>query len=636
MSGIAGCLSSDETRTSPSSLLEGIEVLLHALEHRGRKTSDAWQGPGCALGARVFPTTPEALAENQPLVDGESGRVLVWDGRLDNRDELLDSLARSGEKPSDAELVLRAFNRWGEDCPTRLVGDFAFAVWDGRSRTLYAARDPLGLRPFFYYADAVRFCFASETQALRRLPVVPGEVDEVTISEFLVWWTDFPQPERTFFRSLHRLLPAHWLRWSAKRLELHRYWEIDPNRQLRWRYRDYIEQFGALLSQAVASRMRSAGGVGIFLSGGLDSASVASLASRHPKSDGPLHAYCLQLLDHRDESPLAELVARQAGMEFHRLPYSAESYLQGLEAHIQRLAMPFTDEGWVYERNLFARAAADGCNVVLTGDGGDELFTFAWGYAADLFRNLRARAVLTDLGRFSRYYGCSRFAMSWRAVPYLLPQRLHKIWKFSRWRKAPPWINPALADRTDLLRRLRQIRSRRRFDSISADLDHHILTRGRMILVNERRELTCTHQGVELRCPFYDRRLVEFMLALPWDVKVKEGRVKPFLRETPGLLPEALRNLPQKSDYSNVNEVLIRNRDHAALRELFRLPPIDAARYVNLRKAQATCEAFLAGDNSRLRPTWVFTCFLLWLKNFSAFARNRPTTGSLYRVALEG
>ena len=190
-----------------------------------------------------------------------------------------------------------------------------------------------------------------------------------------------------------------------------------------------------------------------------------------------------------------------------------------------------------------------------------------------------------------------------------------------RWGKAPPWINPELASRTDLLRRLRQVRPRRPFDSFSAELDCYILTRGRTVLVNERRELAAAHQGVELRFPFYDRRLLEFMLAVPWGEKVTNGVVKPFLRETPGLLPEALRNLREKADYSGVNESLMRKGDHAALRELFRSPPTEVARYVNLRKAQQTCEAFLAGDNNQQRPTWVFACFFLWLKNFGSDAR---------------
>jgi asparagine synthase (glutamine-hydrolysing) len=615
MSGIAGCVSRGETRSSPTPLLAEVEVLLDALKHRGRRIPGVWQGPGCALGATLTATTPEALTEEQPLVDRVSGRVLVWDGRLDNRDELLALLAHPGERPTDAELALRAFNRWEKNCAQRLIGDFAFAVWDPRSQTLSAARDPLGLRPFFYSADAVRFYFASEIQALLRLPAVPREIDEWMVSEYLVWWTDFPQPERTFFRSVQRLLPAHWLRWTPKGLESHRYWEIDPERHLCDGRKDYLEQFASLLSQAVASRMRTPTRIGVFLSGGLDSASVASLASRHNSSADPMRGYCLQLLDHRDESPLAEQVAQRAGIEFQRVPYFAESFLDGLETHIERLAMPFVEEGWVHERNLLARVAEDRCNVILTGDGGDELFSFAWGYVADLLRSFRMRALVGDLGRYARYFGSSRSQMMWHAVPFLMPRSLLKAWKHLRWRKPPAWINSELARRTNLIQRLRQIRSQRSFHSLSAQMDHHILTRGRMILVHERRELAAAQLGIELRFPFLDRRLLEFMLAVPWEEKVKEGRVKPFLRDMPDVLPDAIRNLREKANYGEVNEFLMRRGDHAALDELFLRPPAEAGRYVNLQKAKKACRAFLAGDNAQQRPTWVFACLYLWLKN---------------------
>src|SRR5712692_1952593 len=257
MSGLAGILTAGGEATPPATLCPEFQQMMASLAHRGRDATATWKGAAGLLGALALHATPESARERQPLEDPTSGLVIVWDGRLDNRDELLAQLASPGEQPGDAALVLRAFARWNENSAPRLLGDFAFAVWDPGRSTLFAARDVFGVRPFFYSAGPGRIYFASEVQALARLTSVSAEVDDEIAGEFLLGWTDFSRVHRTFYRHIERLPPAHWLRWSAGRLELERYWSADPGRRVRYpRREDYAAEFGRLFKQAVECRLR--------------------------------------------------------------------------------------------------------------------------------------------------------------------------------------------------------------------------------------------------------------------------------------------------------------------------------------------------------------------------------------------
>src|ERR1700693_1624451 len=294
MSGLAGILTVGGEAAAPASLFPEFEQMMASLAHRGGDATATWKGRGALLGALVLHTTPESAGEHQPLEDAESGLVIVWHGRLDNRGDLLSQLASTGEQPGDAALVLRAFKRWNENSVARLLGDFAFGVWDPGRSTLFAARDVFGVRPFFYSAGPGRIYFASEVQALVRLSGVLAEVDDEIAGEFLLGWTDFPRVNRTFYRQIERLPPAHWLRWSDGRLEIERYWSADPARRVRYQHReDYAEEFGRLFNQAVECRLRSSSGVAIFLSAGLDSGAVCSAAAKLVRPGSGLRAYSL-------------------------------------------------------------------------------------------------------------------------------------------------------------------------------------------------------------------------------------------------------------------------------------------------------------------------------------------------------
>jgi asparagine synthase (glutamine-hydrolysing) len=270
MSGIAGIYSADG-RPADLNILDRMTDVMSA---RGPDGEGHWNGVGVALGHRMLRATPESRREAQPLCDDAGGLSLTLDGRLDNRDELIALLEAEGLRDqTDAELILRAYQKWGEQCPKKLLGDFAFAISDKRRQQLFCARDHLGLRPFYYHSDGSRVIFASEIQALFEDRTVVRRPNLISLGCHLMDLSTAPRD--TLYEGVYRLPAGHSMVVNREGLRESRYWDIDPANEIRYRAdADYYEHFLALFQRAESCRLRTTGAVAILLSGGLDSGAV--------------------------------------------------------------------------------------------------------------------------------------------------------------------------------------------------------------------------------------------------------------------------------------------------------------------------------------------------------------------------
>ncbi|MCM3901866.1 MAG: asparagine synthetase B, partial [Pyrinomonadaceae bacterium] len=265
MSAIFGMHYLDDRPVPRSYLARMSEVLAH----RGPDGSRLWCDGTVGLGQRMLWTTPESLNESLPFQDSSGDFVITTDARLDNRDELISNLDSSGLKVkgiTDSELILAAYRQWGECCTEKLLGDFAFAIWDKRERILFCARDHFGVRPFYYYSSPTKaFVFASEMKAVFALPEVPYELNEVRLGDHLA--DVFVEDESTFYRGILRLPPAHSMTVSRGRVSTRRYFALDAELEVRLGSDDeYAEAFRELFTKAVGCRLRATGPVGVMLS----------------------------------------------------------------------------------------------------------------------------------------------------------------------------------------------------------------------------------------------------------------------------------------------------------------------------------------------------------------------------------
>lgn len=512
MSGICGIVHLDGAPCVPGEL----ERLTTFLDARGPDAHRTWTRGQAGFGHTLLRTTDGGEADPQPCtLDGE-----VWltsDARIDGREELARELHAAGRHvstgASDAILILQAYHAWGTDCARHLIGDFAFALWDGRNKRLFCARDHFGVKPFFYASVNGCFVFSNTLNGVRVHPKISSRLDELAIADFLLFERN-QDPGSTVYADVRRLAPATCLTATASGVDARRYWTLPFDARVQYRDAgEYVERFDGLLQAAVADRIRT-DRVSVMMSGGMDSAGVAAASARLPQSLRPrsLHAnttvYDKLIPD--EERFYAGLVAEQLGMtiEYRSLDHYALYERHGeLDAYLPE---PFHDPLAVVALDLTRDAASHG-RVVLTGYDGDALFSESpRPYFGQLLRERR-------FGRFLA--SATRFALSERKIfPAGTLASLNPLaGPATRWREPyPAWLNPDFERRLLLPERFAQYID-------ATPVGHPVRPFAfktfdylmRHSTFFDRSDPGCTGQHVEYRHPLLDVRLIEHCLSLP-------------------------------------------------------------------------------------------------------------------------
>lgn len=554
MSGICGIISLDGRPPAAAEL----EAILEPLRRRGPDAQRSWLDGPAALGHTLLATTPEALEERLPLVDPDSGSAIVADARLDNREELLAALAadQAGRVIGDGELILRAYLKWNEECASHLLGDFAFAIWDAKRQRLLCARDQIGMRQLHYcHLPGQAYLFATEPAAVLAHPLVPRQLNEGRIADFLANLETLDL-EQTFFDGIFRLPPAHVLTVTARGMSCRRYWEAEPEPQLKLGSdREYAAAFLDVFSEAVRCRLRSNGPVGAMLSGGTDSTAVAAVAARELATlgAGPLHTFSAL---GPDAESCVETRAITAAMTIGGIAPVAVNhaelgdYLKDLVRLAQSPDQPF--EGWMtLLRAIYLAAHRKGINVVLDGVGADNVVDAGWVIAHHLQRGRildAARESIAD----ARFAGPGRpayrplLSASWRAfVPPALRELRHRL---SGRLRDPHGARGTLmledfARRVDLPERRRRWRQQMLAnDGLSGRRGSGSPVHPYLVVARERYDRIAAALAIEPRDPFCDLRVVKFARSLPPNQRRRDGWPKFILRNAvEGLVPDAVR-----------------------------------------------------------------------------------------------
>ena len=400
MSAFTGFWNLDDRPADP----EIAAAMAGSLAHPGEDAPQIWRSGARGMAGRVLRVAPESLHEQQPLVDAR-GHVLVFDGRLDNRDDILRAL--TSERPAldapDPELILAAWREWGEGCLSRLNGEFALALIDPHDGSLTLARDPVGCRGLYYWIGPRAVVFGSQIKSVLAHPAVAAKPHEELIADFfLLVQLPYEDEGATFFKDVHAVLPGWCVRVTAAGVTRSRFWDFDPTARLRYRaYETYVDELRALMTQAVRRRLRSAWPVAISVSGGLDSSIVLCLADdlcRTGAASTKLVPLSYAPLDNPDteENRFLRLLEQTRGLHIERLPMGAPGDAEQLRSAAWHSEYPFFDPGWCMETPLLARARSQDARLVLTGLWSDQ-FMFAMGYLTDLFRQLAWRDVAQHL-----------------------------------------------------------------------------------------------------------------------------------------------------------------------------------------------------------------------------------------------
>jgi asparagine synthase (glutamine-hydrolysing) len=536
-----------------------------AMACRGPDGINHWQGEGAALGHCLLQTTPESLEEQQPVTNEDTSLVLVMDGRVDNRADMSKELLANGailRNRSDPELLLRAYQRWGENCLTRIEGDFAFAVWHVNERRLFCARDPLGNRPFHYYWSGRSLVFATDLHAILALPEVPQVPNEGVLAEYLA--SEWYSRDETFWRGVLRLVAAHRMVVDASGPKIEQHWSPELFATLNYkRDEDYIEHYLELLTVTVRRLSRSYRPLACEVSGGLDSSAIFAVAEQLRRRGELLAPELAGYTMNFEGDPDADEIAfcRAVGEHLNRPITELPPFLPPLDWYRDKARQfrqfPGMPNG-VMAGALMQRASEQGSRVLFNGVGGDE-----W------------------LGAGRHYYLEELAAGNWRQFTRLLQQdAVRQGLPKSLWHVLRHGIAPALPDAAkEQLRRVRDWRSHKANgrhwlapplrDALKQQQARHytpampclrwsgqrnelaMLRDPYTILAHELHELFAASYGLELRRPFYTTAMVQFSFAVPKRMLFAGGVNRYCHRQAlVGLLPDSVLQRKSKAEFS--------------------------------------------------------------------------------------
>jgi asparagine synthase (glutamine-hydrolysing) len=560
MSGIVGILFKDGRPVYRSHVQRMVSTILH----RGPDDSGIWCEGSVGLGHCMHRTTPESQRERQPLVDRTGNLVLTADARIDNRDGLISALDIDGppSEITDSQIILSAYERWGKLCPEKLLGDFAFALWDRRQKTLFCARDPMGVRPFFYFSSDRILVVASEIKALLCLPQVPIQLNEIKVAMFMIRL--FDEEDLTFYKDIYRL-PAATCMVGGQRTETRKYWSLDPQMGLRLdSNEEYFEAFRDIFSEAVRCRLRRNTHVGCLLSGGLDSSSICCTTRRifGINNPEPLHTFSVVFPglpeDERkwaDESEYIDAVLKLGGFKPHYIRADLMGPLSDIGCEFLKGDEPVYDLQLYHFVAAMSSAKYSGICSLLSGWGGDQTISYGWEYFPELMKWGRFLRLLSESRKATErsHLSLRKFILQTALKP-LLPARALSAWRLLRGHSSPsPFrlhaAKSSLLEEHNLGFRMNRCENRYGYTKF-ARKTHWLQLTDPLIptAVENMTNVGCSF-GVDIRYPFLDRRLLEFCLSIPASKKFSEGWSRWILRQAmDGELPRSIQWRRTKGD----------------------------------------------------------------------------------------
>jgi asparagine synthase (glutamine-hydrolysing) len=541
MCGIVGIIGLNKEVSSSK-----IHDMNKRIEHRGPDAEGFFIEDGIALGHRRLSIIDLSSGANQPLFDHSNRYVIVFNGEIYNYQDVKSELDYNWSSNSDTEVILAAYIKWGKACLEKLNGMFAFAIWDKVEQELFIARDRLGVKPLYYSFVNGVFVFASEIRSILASEILEAKIDENNLSEYLRFLS-IATP-KTLIKDLFQLCPGHYLILKHNGFSIQRYWSLldkpVPNLSNR---QAVLKACKLQFVDAVKSRMVADVKVGAFLSGGIDSSAVVAVMAGLSKD--PIDTFSIVFNEKQyDESEYSQFVAKKYKTNHQAFLMKPADLIPNLDPFFKSMDNPTVDGINTYM--ISQLVAKTGIKVVLTGIGGDELFAgyvgferwksfqkFSWVFKVPIFKPLlsvfntvkksRASLKLSDMFDSSSadlmaFYANSRSVYFKNELNYLLDKPILKN---------DSWLD---------------LNQTKKFPVLSqysiAELSHYTLD----VLMKDTDQMSMAW-ALEVREPFFDYKLIEFVLKLDDKNKFKKGSPKHLFVEAMGdLLPPEIVNRTKK------------------------------------------------------------------------------------------
>jgi asparagine synthase (glutamine-hydrolysing) len=560
MCGIAGIITKDTIQEER--LKRNLDVMNNLQRHRGPDEKGVWTSQDNRVGlAHVRLSIIDLDHGQQPMVT-ESGLSISYNGEIYNYIELRQELGSENFRTaSDTEVILKAYEKWGFSCVTHLRGMFAFAIWDDRNKLLFCARDRIGIKPFYYTLNRSGFYFASEVKAL--MPFVSeASIDYDGLKDYIAF--QFVLGSKTLLKEMNQLLPAHTLIYKNDNIKVNRYWEVHYN--LDWYHTNsyFKEQIRNCLHESVGIHLRSDVPVGAYLSGGLDSSLVASLA-RGIKTDKEFHTFTGRFSEgpEYDESQHARTVADHNRMNYNLITITSDDFIDNIRKVIYHLDYPIAGPG-SFPQFLVSKLASKHVKVVLGGQGGDEVFGGYVRYLMAYFEQcikgaiegtmhngnyiVTYESIIPNLKLLKTYkpllmefWGSGLFEERDKRY-FKLINRSHGMHKEINWELLEPYSE------FEIFKDIfwgENIEKGSYFDSMT-HFDFKTLLPA-LLQVEDRMSMA---HGLESRVPFLDHPLIELLATIPPSIKFEKGNLKHLIKSTfKDVLPKSIMQREDKMGF---------------------------------------------------------------------------------------
>jgi asparagine synthase (glutamine-hydrolysing) len=623
MCGICGAI---DLRGNPIPDLERrLEVMSSLIAHRGPDDAGIWTHERGHVGLGHRRLSIIDLQHGHQPMDDERERWITYNGEIYNYPELRSELGAERFRTScDTEVVLRAHDRWDTDGLVRLRGMFAYALWDEPAQELICARDRFGIKPFYYATVGDIVYFASEAKAL--LPFLPSiETDHDALKDYLAF--QFCLAGKTLFKGVEELLPGHFLRLGRGAAKPVRYWEVYFDVDFDHTPKHFEEQIEALMRESVELHLRSDVPVSSYLSGGLDSSAVASLARSY--SQTPMHAFTGKFSEDEryDESRYARALAESCGIELHEVDIGVEDFVAHLGDVVYHLDFPVAGPGSFPQFMVSAAASRQG-KVILGGQGGDEIFGGYTRYLVAYFEQCIKSAIDGTMRN-------GNFVVTYESIiPNLVALRNYKPMLQEFWREGL-FDEDLDARYFRLINRTSHIDGEVDLEALGdyspfetfreifngANVGHqayfdkmtHFDFKTLLPALLQVEDRVSMAHGLESRVPLLDHRLVELAATIPADIKFRDGTMKHIFKEAVRrLVPDVIASRTDKMGFPvPLTEWLRGDAREFAIDTLSSAAAGDRELFDNRRVLAGL------GDEARFgRKGWGLLCLELWQQSF--------------------
>jgi asparagine synthase (glutamine-hydrolysing) len=570
---------------------------------------------------------------HQPMADPTGRYWIVFNGEIYNYRELRGQLRQRGctfDSDCDTEVILRAYEVWGEDCLDRLNGMFAFAIWDERAKTLFAARDRLGVKPFYYVDWTDGVAFASEIKALLQLPDVPRELNQEVLPKYLTFlWV--PDPD-TLFRGIKKLPPGHKLVWRDGQRRVTEWWDAPLHKAAHKSQDEWVENVRRIFAESVGKRLMSDVPLGVFLSGGLDSSAILAMVRRQTRD--PIIAYTvgfrrqdLALDIIGDDVRYARLMAeRMQPLDYHEIELAPTGF-DCWPKLVWHLDEPLPDPAAI-STYLICQAAKERATVMMAGVGGEEIFG---GYP----RHLAAKLALyyrTAPGPLRRGISDLVSGLSIASPNKMNPRRrnLKKFLKSAALPFAEAYLGFSSYYTPEELEPLlgRRVESQEVYDRHLAHLQRAeaLEPLNRIFYLDLKTFLPCLNlaygdkcsmaASVEVREPLLDYRLVELAMAMPARYKIHGMEQKYiFKRAADAWVPSEIVGR-QKAGFSGPVRAWIKKDYRERIADLLSPARVRARGLFDPKEVSAIYDRNQQGHEDYALRLWAFVTLELWQQTF--------------------